>query len=287
MLKSLIQACPVGCLSELVHSDIILREGPLLKCTRCGQLLSCCTTEEYQKTMQEFEDPDGTWPKDASSMRRLNRLTGQLLKRAASITGKKYPQIRLLDVGCSSGAFIATAAQYGVLAEGVEPAAGPALTAQNRGLKVYQGFLEDLALPGQTYSIITLFEVIEHLLNPFILLNECHRLLQPGGVLIIRTGNTASWTVGLRKNRWEYFHLSKHGGHVSFFNPTSIQRLAERCELKVHTLFTRGVGIYDRQEVSHPVYRLCKVMSELMNFPSRLFGKGHEIIVFLQKYPLH
>lgn len=280
MLTPFIRKCPIGCSSELIPTDIVLAEGPLRICSVCGQLLSSCSEEQYSLTMREFEDPSGTWPQD---MRRLQRFTGQLLRRISTLTGRKIDQLRLLDVGCSSGAFVAVAGQFGVHAEGVEPSIGPAGTAQEKGLQVYQGFLEDVGLPAERYNVITLFEVIEHLRDPLPLLGECRRLLLPGGILVVRTGNTASWTVGLMKHRWEYFHLSKHGGHISFYNPASMRMLAKRVGLVPRTILSRGVGIFERADATPVVYRLCKILSEMMNFPSRLAGKGHELIAFLEK----
>jgi 2-polyprenyl-3-methyl-5-hydroxy-6-metoxy-1,4-benzoquinol methylase len=280
MTSPYIYRCPVGCSSELTDTDIVLAEGPLRRCSSCGQLLSGCSEEQYNQSMREFDDPAGTWPED---FRRLKRFTGQMLGRLSAITGKKNSRHRLLDVGCSSGAFIAVAEQFGLQAEGVEPSSGPARTALKKGLQVYQGFLEDIALPAELYNIITLFEVIEHLRNPLPLIKECHRLLQTGGFLIIRTGNAESWTTGFMRNRWEYFHLAKHGGHISFFNHASLRLLAHRAGFTTRLMQTRGVGILKRADASPPIYRLCKMLAELMNLPSRLAGKGDELIAFLEK----
>lgn len=44
------------------------------------------------------------------------------------------------------------------------------------------------------FDAITRFEVIEHLQHPAELLNECRRILRPGGILLVGTGNAASWS---------------------------------------------------------------------------------------------
>jgi hypothetical protein len=100
----------------------------------------------FNASMREFNDPKGTWP-PAANLPRLARSTSRLLKRVESLLGKKRGELRLLDVGCSSGAFINMAGQLGMNCEGVEPAAEAVSAAGNKGLMVYQGFLGDLSLP--------------------------------------------------------------------------------------------------------------------------------------------
>ena len=156
-----------------------------------------------------------------------------LIKICEKILNKERGNIRLLDVGCSSGSFVHAAESVGVQAEGVEPSANPAQTAVTHGLKVQQGFIEDLRLPENSFDVITLFEVVEHLGIPLPLFKECHRLLSPGGIMIVRTGNTASWTARFMRGNWEYFDMTRHGGHISFFSPSSFDLLARRCGFKI------------------------------------------------------
>jgi 2-polyprenyl-3-methyl-5-hydroxy-6-metoxy-1,4-benzoquinol methylase len=184
--------------------------------------------------MDEFEDRKGTWP-SGKAADRLLRHTKQIVKRIERILGKRRNGMRLLDVGCSNGAFIYAAQSLGIDAEGVEPAAAPAQAAMESGLTVHQGFLQDIHLAEASFDVVTLFEVLEHLKDPLSLMKECHRVLSQGGVLVIRTGNTDSWSARFTKNRWEYFSISKHGGHISFFNPASMGKLAQRSGFSIAT----------------------------------------------------
>ncbi|HVS26947.1 MAG TPA: class I SAM-dependent methyltransferase [Burkholderiales bacterium] len=276
-----IQTCPVGCATSLEVSGIVLAEGPLLRCPECGQLISQCSEVRYWQSMQEFDDPRGTLPSVDSDKRRSQQNAKWLTKISRRLQ-KPAAEIHLLDVGCSSGAFLSIARQLDFRAEGVEPAPKAAQSALQSGLKVHTGTLEEAGFPADHFDAITLFEVIEHIKEPLPLLKECRRIIRPNGVLMIGTGNNASWTAAFMKSRWQYFQIDHHGGHVSFFNPLSLRLLAERCGFTLCRLETRNVRFYEKGDVPALPYRLAKIAAEMLNIPARLLGTGHDLLALLR-----
>jgi len=272
-----ITECPVGCTAGLLDTNIVLPEGPLRRCLSCGHLVSSCGEEKYHRTMTEFEEPQGTWP-SARGIRRLTRRADRMMKTCEKLLKKKRSNIRLLDVGCSSAA-----ESVGVQAEGVEPSPNPAQTAVAHGLKVQQGFIEDLHLHDESFDVITLFEVVEHLSDPLPLFKECHRILSLGGIMIVRTGNTDSWTARCMRGNWEYFDMTRHGGHISFFSPSSFDLLARRSGFKIIRLNTRKVNFCEKDIRSHIPFQLVRLLTNLLKPPAAWLGKGHAMQVFLQK----
>lgn len=276
-----LKVCPVGCDAPLQTTSYTLPEGALLRCTACGQLISQSDEVHYWQSMQQFDNPMGTWP-DAGSEQRRARRSKSFLDQIAKLLGQPPEQISLLDVGCSSGAFLNTAVKLGFRAEGVEPAAQAAATAQAAGLRVRQGLLQQAGYADGQFDAITLFEVIEHLQHPLELLHECHRIMRPGGVLLIGTANAASWSMAAMGERWEYLSITKHGGHVSFFSPESIAMLGRRSGFNVVTVHTRGVRFREKDDCSKPVYRVAKVAGELLNVFAAKLNKGHDMAVYLK-----
>lgn len=277
-----LSACPVGCEAALIDTNIGLTEGKLQRCMACGQLLSQCTESRYHLSMQEFNEHNSTLPQNKDKARafrlhtkRLNLITKHL---------KKNPtEIKLLDVGCSSGDFLLTAKKLGFTAEGVEPAPKAAITAQNLGLNVTCGLLENLNLPEKNYDAITLFEVIEHLAKPMPLLLECQKLLKKSGLLIINTGNSTSWTAKIMRGKWEYFHIEKHGGHITFYNPASIKKLSAALGMETTAIKTRCVSFVKKTDTPYLLYRSMKLFTEILNMPSQMLRKGHDMLVILRK----
>ena len=94
---------------------------------------------------------------------------------------------------------------------------------------------------------------------------------------MVGTANTDSWTASIMKSRWEYFDISRHGGHTSFFNPKSIRVLVKRSGFKIESVKTHSVRFLEKEDATPVFYRMAKIIAELMNLPSRVLGKGHDI----------
>jgi len=279
-----VTTCPVGCVSVLQWTDIELAEGRLRCCPSCGQWVSACTQARYTASMQEFDVATGTQPKPGSEARR-ETLARRRLDLIARTLGRAPSAIHLLDVGCSNGDFVRSALRLGFDAEGVEPAPAAARTAQEAGLKVRQGLLEEAAFPEQSFDAVTLFEVIEHLREPLALLRECWRVLRPGGVLLIGTGNRASWTAQAMGARWDYLDIGRHGGHISFYSPSSLRLAAERAGFTPDRIATRNVRLVDKERGRGPGYLAGKAAGALLSLPARWVGRGHDILALFRRAP--
>jgi 2-polyprenyl-3-methyl-5-hydroxy-6-metoxy-1,4-benzoquinol methylase len=277
-----VESCPLGCEAPLAATQLVLPEGPLLRCTACGQLLSQVDAERYRATMQQFDRADfhRTNPRERE---RLHAVARRRLRAIAALLRKPPQQVSLLDVGCSRGYFVETAAAMGFAAEGVEPSQQLAAQARASGLAVHAGLLEEQRFPDARFDALTLFEVIEHLREPRSLLAEMRRVLRPGGLLLLSTGNSASWTAAVLGAHWDYFHIAQNGGHVSFFRPESVRLLAARCGFSTERIETRRVKFHERGDVPPARYRLWKAAAELLNYPARWLGKGHDMLAYLRR----
>src|SRR5262245_42991780 len=139
-----ITACPIGCGDTLEQTAIALPDGAIRRCRECGQWVSPASEARYLDSMREFDSPEGTQPTAESRQRRFiqsERKLTQVVRRL----NKSSPQVRLLDVGCSSGALVAAAQSLGFIAQGVEPAPQAAAAARAAGLNVRQGRLGEVA----------------------------------------------------------------------------------------------------------------------------------------------
>jgi 2-polyprenyl-3-methyl-5-hydroxy-6-metoxy-1,4-benzoquinol methylase len=97
---------------------------------------------------------------------------------------------RLLDVGTNMGFFLRKARDAGFDVEGVEPSPSLASIASEQWqLKIHNSFLESAILPKETYDVITLIDVFEHVTDPSGMLKKCHELLKSDGIVAIKVPN--------------------------------------------------------------------------------------------------
>lgn len=280
--NSYVTSCPVGCEAPLESTALALPEGPLRRCVGCGQLLSAVDEARYQLTMQAFNAPDFNQPPPREVERRRSVATRRL-QTITRLLNRPPADTRVVDIGCSRGQFVGFANEAGFTAEGVEPAPDIASAARALGLNVRTGLLEEQRYADATFNAASLFEVVEHLREPLPLLKECARILRPGGVLLVSTGNAASWTVAAMGAHWDYFHIEKDGGHISFFNPRSIALLASRAGFTVERIETARVKFHEKGDVSGLAYTLGKIAAELLNVPARIAGRGHDMLAYLRR----
>lgn len=93
---------------------------------------------------------------------------------------------RLLEVGCAAGWLLKHAAERGWKVQGVELSDAAVAHARTLGLDVHHGELHGAALPGGSFDLAYMGDVLEHVPDCRGVLAEVARVLRPGGVLYLR-----------------------------------------------------------------------------------------------------
>jgi SAM-dependent methyltransferase len=140
---------------------------------------------------------------------------------------------RLLDVGCAYGFFLQEAQPYFDVA-GIELAEDAAAFCRRAGLNVRTGIADEATLSRLgPMDVIVLLDVIEHLPDPRATFCRCADHLQPGGIMVLTTGDFASLYARLAGAHWR---LMTPPQHLWFFTPDSIRRLAGAAGLTLESL---------------------------------------------------
>ena len=92
--------------------------------------------------------------------------------------------VRILDVGCGTGANLEMLKQYGE-SEGVDVSDDALEFCRKKGLKVHKGLAEELPFPDETFDLVTALDVVEHLDDDIAGLKEMLRVLKTGGKTLI------------------------------------------------------------------------------------------------------
>lgn len=128
----------------------------------------------------------------------------------------------LLDVGAGTGAFSYTMQEAGWQVTGLEPDATARTNAQEKYGLVLLNPDELYHLPQQTFDVITLWHVLEHVHDLHGYLSAFHRILKPGGKLVIAVPNYTSNDAAHYGAYWAAYDVPRHLYH---FSPASMKQL--------------------------------------------------------------
>lgn len=163
----------------------------------------------------------------------------------------------VLDIGCATGDFLSIMREYGWDTVGVEISEFAAQYArQTRGLDVHLGTLAEQEFSDNQFDLITLWDVLEHVINPKETLEEVYRLLKPGGFIALSTPNPLSLDAKIFGKSWSGWDRPRH---LHIFSPENIQQYLEETgfqNIYLHSMGGRlGVSLHSLQYwlVSHSV----------------------------------
>ena len=113
---------------------------------------------------------------------------------------------KILDVGCNTGDFLDFAKKQGCHTYGVEYSKNCQQILEGKGHHCFSSEQEI----GETYDVITAFDVIEHVDNVFSFFEFYTQKLKSGGFFILLTGDISCISAMLSGLKWWYFNLPEH-----------------------------------------------------------------------------
>ncbi len=171
----------------------------------------------------------------------------------------------ILDIACFDGRFLESLPdrhqKYGVE---IQPLAAERAT--QRGARIIADNFEKLDSVCETFSVITAFDILEHTHEPLRFLQQLSHRLQPGGSLIVGTGNSQAATWRLMGSDYWYCSTIEH---ISFINPkwslvagNALGMPVERLETLSHS--RASVSKVCRETVMNLSYRAAPSITQTM-----------------------
>lgn len=193
----------------------------LVRCLGCGHRYSAEVLSEADLAGTYYAEPDADIAARSLAAKRAR------FREYEAIIGPDFSKRgRVLDVGCNAGELLELFREAGWSVAGVEASPGPAEYARNKlHAPVWQGPAEGAIPEGETFDLITMTHVLEHVRRPGELLNRLRRALRPGGAILIEVPNAGDALIGLFRG---YYRPLCPGDHVSFFDEGSLRRLLEK-----------------------------------------------------------
>ena len=202
---------------------------------------------------------------DRDRIFRTFRLRSKVIDRYKPSSG------RVLDIGCAAGFFLMVMEEKGWETTGVEistPMADYARTELKLN-NVFPGTLEEQRFEAESFDVITLWDVIEHLEDPRSVLAISRRLLKHDGILVIETQNVESVFARLMGRRWHHYKCAEHLWH---FSPKTLSSLLALEHFTAMEMSSRWAGKY--VTVNFALERSARIHSALprLLLPLRCLG---------------
>jgi SAM-dependent methyltransferase len=241
-------------LCKTAEYDITIdgRYGKIARCKSCGLM--------YRKTMV------GQYPihfyggDEHHSQQVAEKQVLQLLDYAKSLPiAERYihsvsGQKTLLELGSYHGEFLRLARERGYRVTGLEPNANLVRHCKERypDMTIHSRFLREAGFASNSFDVVCLFHVIEHMNYPLEELCEIYRILKPGGVAVVETPRYDTIWFKLLKER----ERSVIPEHFYFFTRASLSQMAEKAGFTVARLDTVGRTL----TVDRLLGNVCKVL---------------------------
>jgi len=149
--------------------------------------------------------------------------TGSPRYRLVKYTRKAMASGRLLDVGCGDGRLLELAGPH-YDCVGLEPSPIGAERTRRRGFRVLETPFEAARIGPHSFDLVIMDSVIEHVRNPLSAVKRVNRILEPGGVIALKTNKFGGPAYRLHGRGWNGF---RHGYHTFLFTGETLARTLE------------------------------------------------------------
>jgi len=216
------ETAPVLAGRDLLHG--LPGEFTLVRCKVCGLI--------YQNPQLTREEADAYYPTDyeahigtrkerLSWLRRIDYRYGVEKRHRAILRHASVG--RMLDVGCATGAFLDGAREHGWIVQGIEPNVNAANYAREQlGLSVQIASLETAELTPDSFDVVTMWNVLEHVPSPSQALARVGEALRPGGLLVFAVPSTQSVDLRVFRGYWAGYDVPRH---LFVFPPAPLENM--------------------------------------------------------------
>jgi len=232
--------CP-NCFEDNYTNELKKDYLDLVKCLNCDLIFTnpifdeehyknIYKSNEYQEIVKELCENSHEYRKKRFGVERINNI-------------KKYLKVdkpKILDVGCSTGFFVEAAIENNCKCIGIDLNPSAIDFGKKRGLELYKKDLLDVT--DLNFDVITLFDVLEHLINPSEILDKIFNILKKGGLVSIYVPNYDSAS-RILMGKDAHFIWPTH--HLNYFNIQTISDFLERRGFQIEDVNTEGLDIFD------------------------------------------
>jgi len=194
------------------------KTGELRKCRQCGFIQ--CT--DLDRVVQYYEDLEDAEYENTRKERKIQE------EKLVKVIARFKKSGSLLDIGAGSGIMIEAAMERGYECTGIEPSKWLQQKAAERNLPVVQGLFPHPQVQ-QTFDIISLVDVIEHVTKPADLLVSVRKQLADDGIFVLVTPDVSSIAARVLGYKWWHYRFA----HIGYFNRKTLEHILSRAGFRI------------------------------------------------------
>ena len=184
---------------------------------------------------------------------------------------------RLLDIGCGAGTLLRAARRAGWDAAGTEVSRPAVEHVRREGFEVFAGELREARFPDGHFDVVTASEILEHLPDPRVLLDEVARILRPGGLFWGTTPHGRGLSARALGIEWSTVSPPEH---LQLFSLGGMRRLLKSAGFARARVITQGFNHYEVRHALLSKRRANGSGAEPVVRDEGAAGKNEEAIVF-------
>ncbi len=239
-------------LTDFAHGD----NAAILACRACRVFVRDEKNTDSEQTYTEDRYDDSQigrlFPRYAQAFRNKAEPYRLLLQ----------PGAKALEIGSHYGAFLQVAGEWGWRAEGIDIGKDTSRYARSKGFIVFPCELRDCGFPEASYDGVFVWNCFEQVPDPRPLLEEIHRVVKPGGLLVVRTPNAVFYELCESLLR-DSGLFEEHGGVEEF----ALLAMAYNNLLAFPYLYGYGSATLDQLVSGEGFVREGALDSELITLP--------------------
>jgi SAM-dependent methyltransferase len=227
-MESFEQKC-ILCGSTKYDNFYKLNSYSLVRCSSCSLIRVSPTHDEQERekisqSIYSSSDYRERYFKDKRFFKRWFNAKLKIIERHKQEKGK------ILDIGCSYGFCLEVAEKRGWDVYGIEinPITG-GYAKDKFGDKVFIGKIENSCFETDSFDVIALWDVVEHVVDPVKFLQTMKRYLKQSGIICIQVPNIDSYISKIKNKNWDWL---TPGDHLYFFSPETLLMTLKTADLK-------------------------------------------------------
>lgn len=187
----------------------------MVKCNDCG-LVRSDPVADPEALAQLYAQSSFDYTEEVQC---LQQTYGSYLGRVESFQPNKQA---LLEIGCGNGFFLKQALAQGfAVVRGVEPSAEAVCKAGPLRDNIVCNVMRSGLFEPSTFDVVCMFQVFDHISAPGPMLDECLRVLRPGGVLLILNHDIDAFSARLLGERSPIIDIE----HTYLYSKATLSRL--------------------------------------------------------------